>query len=34
VQCSVLRAEAAAVLESYRQGGGAIYNADHVKTET
>jgi len=29
VQCSVLRSEAAAVLASYSDGGGAIYNADH-----
>jgi tRNA(Arg) A34 adenosine deaminase TadA len=29
VQCSVLRAEAAAVLALYREDGGAIYNADH-----
>ena len=28
VQCSVLRAEAAAVLEHYSDNGGAIYNAD------
>ena len=28
VQCSVLRAEAAAVLTHYRDKGGAIYNAD------
>ena len=28
VQCSVLRAEAAAVLEHYGDSGGAIYNAD------
>jgi tRNA(Arg) A34 adenosine deaminase TadA len=34
VQCSVLRAEATAVLESYRQEGGAIYNADHIKKKT
>ncbi len=29
VQCSVLRSEAAAVLASYSDSGGAIYNADH-----
>ena len=29
VQCSVLRTEAASVLASYSDGGGAIYNADH-----
>ncbi len=29
VQCSVLRAEAAAVLARYSDTGGAIYNADH-----
>ena len=29
VQCRVLRAEAAAVLESYRKAGGAIYNANN-----
>ncbi len=29
VQCSVLKAEAAAVLAHYGENGGAIYNADH-----
>jgi tRNA(Arg) A34 adenosine deaminase TadA len=28
VQCSVMRAEAAAVLESYSKGGGTIYNVN------
>ncbi len=30
VQCSVLRAEAAAVLARYGKSGGAIYNANHA----
>ena len=29
VQCGVLRTEAAAVLASYRENGGAIYNTNH-----
>jgi tRNA(Arg) A34 adenosine deaminase TadA len=31
IQCSVQRSEAAAVLASYREAGGAIYNAEHKK---
>lgn len=34
VQCSVLRPQAAAVLESYRHSGGAIYNGNHTKVRT
>jgi hypothetical protein len=29
VQCGVLKSEAAAVLASYSEDGGAIYNANH-----